>query len=52
MGCLVITPPIPSKETGDRKARPARFLLGFGGKVKIVLKGRHLQECDDMNALA
>jgi hypothetical protein len=35
---LVTTPPIPSKETGDRQARPSRFLLGFGGKRKLFLE--------------
>ena len=36
MGDLVIMPPIPSKETGDRQTRPARFLLGFGGREKLM----------------
>ena len=35
---LVTTPPIPSKETGDRQARPSRFLLGFWGKRKLFLE--------------
>ena len=42
-GDLANTPPIPSKETGDRKTRPARFLLGFGGQEKLIPGGRHAQ---------
>jgi hypothetical protein len=29
-------PPIPSKETGDRKARPSRFLLGSWGQENSI----------------
>ena len=36
-------PPIPSKETGDRQTRPARFLLGSGGNRKLFLEGGMLQ---------
>jgi hypothetical protein len=36
---LVTMPPIPSKETGDRQTRPARFLLGFGGQWKNSSQG-------------
>jgi hypothetical protein len=35
---LVTVPLIPSKETVDRKTRPARFLLGFGGERKLFLE--------------
>ena len=46
---LVTTPPIPSKETGDRQTRPSRFLLGFGGQEKVIPQRTAFSIRDDMN---
>lgn len=45
-------PPIPSKETGDRKTRPTRFLLDFGGQEQLIPGGRSCSIHDDMTLVA
>src|SRR5271157_3534445 len=48
---LASRPPIPSKETGDRTARPTRFLLGLGGTQTLVLNSeasQYVTTCADL----
>jgi hypothetical protein len=52
MEALVTTPPIPSKETGDRKTRPARFLLGSWGAREINFWRTACSIRDDMTEMA
>jgi len=45
-------PPIPSKETGDRKARPSRLLLGSGGQENSICWRTACSIRGDMTGLA
>ena len=52
MCSLVQSDPIPSKETGDRTARPTRFLLGLGGCRHVTTQQDLASIRDDVTSFA
>jgi hypothetical protein len=52
MVSLAAMTPIPSKETGDWRARPARFLLGFWGHKYVKFSAGLDSIRDDVTTLA